>query len=381
MIPLRTDRRLKHTPWVNITLIVVNVLVFLATRHQIDELQHFGAAEGSVFDYYLFPLDPQWKQYITYQFLHGGWQHLIFNMLFLYVFGNCLEDRLGSLGYLFFYLAGGVVAGIGHSLTSTSPVIGASGSVSAVTGGFLALFPLSRVTILWPFIIIFITEWPSMYFILLAFAKDVIFQFADVGNVAYLAHISGNIYGFAIGMGLLAVRILPREPYDFLALLDRWNRRRQLRTMARQGASPWQADAPVAMAQHTLTDAQERILRLRASVQQALRERRHPEALAAYEQLVEADPRQVLPRQFQLDLAAWAMRAGQFTTAAQAYEGFLRAYPRDLEAHEINLVLGLLYSRYLDDARRARPLLEHAQAHHTDPARRALAEDLLAEIG
>jgi len=389
MIPLRTDRRLRHTPWVNLTLIAVNAFVFLATRGQIDALHQapggvpFSAIADQfpVLGYYLNPVSPNWTQYLTYQFLHAGWEHLIFNMLFLYVFGNSLEDRLGPLGYLFFYLAGGVVAGIGHSLTSTSPVLGASGSVSAVTGGFLALFPLSHVTVLWPIILIFIFECPSIYFIALAFAKDVLFQFVGSEGVAYLAHISGNIYGFGVGMALLASRILPREHYDFLALVDRWNRRRQFRAMTAGGVSPWQADAAATLGERKLSDEEEQLMRLRAAAQQHLRERNEDRALAAYEQLLGLDPQQVLPRQAQLGLASLATHAGRYDLAAAAYEGFLRAHPRDPDNQEFRLMLGLIYGRHLDQPERARQLLIEARAHHENPARRALAETLLAEIG
>src|SRR5437016_1051817 len=100
MIPLYTDRRLRHTPWVNATLIVINLLIFLGTRRQIEASHEVGAQlhlleqQFPILKYYLSPASPHWTQYLTYQFLHDGWQHVGFNMLFLWVFGNSLEDRL-----------------------------------------------------------------------------------------------------------------------------------------------------------------------------------------------------------------------------------------------------------------------------------------------
>src|SRR5688572_13975984 len=133
--PVRTDRRLRSTPWMNIALIAVNAVAFVATRQRLE--QH----DAEVVKYILDPAQPQLFQFVTYQFLHGSPLHLLGNMLFLYVFGNSVEDRLGKVGYLAFFLAGGVLAGVGHAAMETSPVLGASGAVAAVTGAYLALFP------------------------------------------------------------------------------------------------------------------------------------------------------------------------------------------------------------------------------------------------
>lgn len=378
MIPLRTDRQLKHTPWVNISLIVVNVLIFLWQD------QAARAGSGREFDRFVFdPLATQWYQYFTYQFLHGNWQHILFNMVFLYVFGNSLEDRLGPIGYGLFYLAGGVVAALGFSLTEETPMLGASGSIAAVTGAYLALFPMTRVTILWWFIIIHLIEIPSMYLILFVFLQDVFFQLIGGERVAYTAHISGNIFGFAVGMGILATRLLPREPYDFLSLLDRWNRRRRFRSMARGGTSPWQADAAGQMRPSQQPSPQMRqVMETRASVMRDLADHKGPQAVAAYGQLLRLDPLHSLPRQSQLDLANYAMTTEHYETAATAYETFLRVYPTDRFASsaDVHLILGLLYGRYLDQPERAVPLLQHAAATLRDPSRKAMAEQLMADI-
>ena len=116
--PIRTDRQLHHTPWINYGLIGLNVVLFF-----IRDVH----ASKQMIDHQLDPLAPQLLQFITYQFLHADLSHLIGNMLFLFVFGNSVEDRLGKLGFLSFYLAGGVLAGLGHCVVETVPVIGASG--------------------------------------------------------------------------------------------------------------------------------------------------------------------------------------------------------------------------------------------------------------
>jgi len=204
--PIRTDRRLHHTPWVNIALIAANVVVFVMTKQGQDLV--------AMAPYTLHPNTPTLVQYISYQFLHANWAHLMGNMLFLYVFGNSVEDRLGKVGYLGFYLAGGVMAGLGHALIEANPVLGASGSVAAVTGAYLALFPLSNVTVFYWFFLIGTFEISSIMLILFQVGYNVLFQLMGDGGVAYLAHLSGYAYGFMVGMSLLRVCLLPREAFD-----------------------------------------------------------------------------------------------------------------------------------------------------------------------
>ena len=377
IFPIRTDRRLHHTPWVNGTLIAVNVVVFLC------QVGVQVAGDGSWYGgLMLDPRRPEWYQFFTYQFLHAGWEHILFNMLFLWVFGNSLEDRLGPAGYLAFYLAGGVIAGYGHALVEVSPVLGASGSVSAVTGAYLALFPSSQVTLVLWFYFIHFFEVSSMVIILFAFGRDLLFHLMGMGEVAYLAHLSGNVYGFVIGMVLLATRILPRDGYDFISLFDRWRRRRQMRSVTRQGASPWQHE-PATPPRHPRkgkAPADERIMQTRSDVADALAGYDNQRALDAFERLLEIDPHQVMPRQTQLDLANHAMTNGRQDTAAKAYEGFLRVYSSDPHAGQVRLMLGLIYTRYRSRPDRARELLEQARDKLSDSTQQQMAQQLLSEL-
>ena len=375
--PTGTDRPMRSTPWMNALLIAANVIVFVVI------LGKWGDVTLSPFrKLMLFPVEPQWYQFFTYQFLHANWEHLIFNMIFLWVFGNNLEDRFGPVGYLAFYLSGGVLAGAGHTALASSAVLGASGAVSAVTGAYLALFPLSHVSIFyWIFLLIGRFEIPSMYLILFSFGRDLFFQIIDVGGVAYVAHLSGNIFGFVVGMGLLAARILPRDLYDFMALVSRWRRRQQLRSVTRGGYSPWlgKAAEPGPVADPPSAEQQEHMA-LRSRVADALAGQRPEQAVELYEQLLEQDPAAVLPRQTQLDLANYAMSDSRYPIAGRAYELFLATYPRDEYRTQVELILGLIYARYLDDPDRARPLLSGAADKLTDPKQRQTALDALAEM-
>src|SRR5437762_9195222 len=135
IFPIRTDRRLHHTPWMNYAIIGVNIAVYLLLMSD-EELKR---------RFMLYPLHPRLYQFFTYQFLHADPMHIIGNMLFLYIFGNNVCDKMGNFGYLGFYLAGGVFAGITQILTSRGAALGASGSIAAVTGAYLVLLPYSRI--------------------------------------------------------------------------------------------------------------------------------------------------------------------------------------------------------------------------------------------
>ncbi|MFW5682386.1 MAG: rhomboid family intramembrane serine protease, partial [Phycisphaeraceae bacterium] len=313
-------------------------------------------------------------QHLTYQFFHASWMHLLGNMLFLFVFGNSVEDRLGHVGYLLFYLAGGVMAGIGHGLTSSAPVLGASGSVAAVTGAYLVFFPLTNVTIFYWFVIFGAFEVSLIILILFRIGQDFVFAIADVGRVAYTAHLAGYAFGFAIAMAILLTRMLAREPYDLLALIERKRRRSQFKSMTRGGYAPWESAGSGAGASQRgrrgrqreqqapapTTAEQQELMDRRTAISQALAGSRIDEAARLYGQLIDDHPEQVMAQQ-QLDLANQLMADGRHELAARAYENLLKSYPHYPQRHHVKLVLGLLCARYLDQPQRARELLEQAE--------------------
>jgi membrane associated rhomboid family serine protease len=141
-------------------------------------------------------------------FMHGGWLHIIFNMLFLWIFGNNVEDSMGGVRYFVFYLLGGVAAAglqIAVSPDSTTPLVGASGAIAAVLGGYALLYPYARVLTLFFLFFIFILEIPALVllgiWILLQFLPAVGQlaqpELAEGGGVAYFAHIGGFVFGLA----------------------------------------------------------------------------------------------------------------------------------------------------------------------------------------
>lgn len=153
---------------------------------------------------------------LTAMFLHGGWLHLLGNMLFLFVFGNNVEDRLGRLGYLAFYLFCGYVAAYAFAFStphSTESLLGASGAIAGVLGAYFVLFPRARVTSLVPFLLFIPLRLPAWlvlgFWFLLQWAYSTGNSVAQGADVAYLAHVAGFLTGALL---VVLFRLRARNP-------------------------------------------------------------------------------------------------------------------------------------------------------------------------
>ncbi len=163
---------------------------------------------------------------ITCMFLHGGWMHLLGNMLFLYIFGDNVEDRLGHIGYLGFYLFSGVLAGLAHLFTepgSVAPTIGASGAIAGVMGAYFLLYPNARVLTIVPvfFFLEFVVlpAWVMLgfWFVIQLFQGSLAAATPGAGGVAWWAHIGGFVVGAGLvyalrGVGFLQQRVPKAYP-------------------------------------------------------------------------------------------------------------------------------------------------------------------------
>ena len=202
MIPLGdVSRRPVRIPVVTGGIIALNAIVFLM------ELMN---GESFIRRWALVPADiaagQRWNTVLTAMFLHGGWEHIIGNMVFLWAFGPEIEDVMGPLRYLAFYLLGGVVATVAQvaaSPTSTVPNLGASGAIAAVMGAFLITFPRDKIRAL-VFLGWYVTTTvvPAMvlvgiWFVLQLFSEVGAVANVQNGGVAYLAHIGGFVMGMA----------------------------------------------------------------------------------------------------------------------------------------------------------------------------------------
>jgi len=309
------------------------------------------------------------------------------NMLFLYIFGNNVNDRMGHLGYLGFYLAGGVFAGVGHALTQAAPVVGASGAVAAVTGAYLVLFPRSSITIIYLLFFIGTIEIPSMWFIAFFFAKDVVLNFsAEPTGTAHMAHVFGTVFGFGVCFALLSVQLLPRDQFDVVALVQRWNKRRQYRDMVSRGYDPFGYIPPAgarAVEQEPLaaTDPKlQKIQDLRAEISEAVAHHNHPRAALLFQELKRLDSQQVLSRQAQLEVANQLASQQLYAEAADAYEQFIKHYANFDQIEQVELMLGLIYARYLGAYEQAREYLLRAMARLHGEREVSLARAELARI-
>jgi hypothetical protein len=215
MIPLRDTIPSRSFPVVTLALVAANVLVFLNGLSAGPGMARLFLDFGIVPIRYTssgvaaqFTLWEQAYPFITTQFLHGGWLHLLSNVWFLWVFGDNVEDRLGRIRYLLFYLLCGALAAGAHILanpSSTLPTIGASGAVAGVLGAYLIFFPGARVTTLVPiFIFIQIIQIPAFVFIGIWALTQLILGAAALGGspgggVAWWAHIGGLAAGMVLG--------------------------------------------------------------------------------------------------------------------------------------------------------------------------------------
>jgi membrane associated rhomboid family serine protease len=393
LIPLRTDRFPRRKPLVTEGLIALNLLVYLGGllgvftgRLDAETLADWGHFEPGAFK--------AW-QLITYQFLHDphGIGHIAFNMLFLWVFGCPVEDRLGRLGFLGFYLIGGAVAALAHMQISPAPVIGASGSTAAVVGAFLALFPRSRIKVLLFFFVIGVYEVPSLWFIGLYVLVDMLRQTSELlgggsSGVAYAAHLAGYAYGFATGFLLLASGVLKHEELDVFYLVRQARRRSAFRAASRQGAGGlWESASAdtgkrlekQAARARAVTDQERERAELRGRISALLARHDRTAAARQYRALLEQDPEAVFPEQGQLDLANQLYREQDHARAASAYELILKRYPMSPHAAEVSLLLAMLYGRRLARPERAAELIRQVKPRLSgDQA--ALADALLAEL-
>jgi membrane associated rhomboid family serine protease len=256
MIPIGDSPQRRITPWVTYAIILANVAVFVymltlstatpppGTRTY--ERAAIALADGPCYGFPAAPSDSdtfvckyafQPKEFfdnlkaksevsrpdrpiifisiLTGLFLHAGWLHLLGNMLFLWVFGDNVEDRLGHAGYLLFYLVAGMVAAIVQGLmqpTSIVPVVGASGAIAAVLGAYIVYFPRASVRVVIPFfILIFIPiPVPAWLMIGLWFVQNLFAGFASINQaaspdtgVAFFAHIGGFVFGSAMALTVL----------------------------------------------------------------------------------------------------------------------------------------------------------------------------------
>lgn len=381
IIPIRTETAVRRTPLTNYILIAANVVFFLLLSGPFG-----GETLSNLRDKHLIfdSVAPTLLQFFSYQFLHADTWHLLGNMLFLWVFGNSVNAKMGDVAYLFFYLAGGIFAAWGYALVHPQPfeLLGASGAIAAITTAYLVLFPRSHVVVLVWFFIIHFFEVPAMWLIglkVIVWDNLVAPGIGGAGNVAYAAHLSGYLFGFAGAMFMLLIRALPRDQFDLLALWKRWHRRRALggADALSPVARPVPRDPAVRAAEEKQLDE---ISALRQRIQEAISARQLPVAAEGYRGLVSLDGQQCLSEMAQLDIARQFYQTGQFLDAAHAFQRFVDCYPLSRESDNARLLLGILYARDLRDYVNAERVLTQAMEKLRDDERLAQARQWLEQV-
>ncbi|RCK19788.1 protease [Thalassospira profundimaris] len=212
MLPIKDNNPTTITPWVTYAIIALNVVVFLFTvsldprSAQLVNLQ-YGAIPAIVFghadlppEFSPFPPGFGFLSIFSAMFMHGGWMHLGGNMLYLWIFGNNVEDAMGHFRFLMFYLICGIAAALGHGLLDTQshiPMIGASGALAGVLGAYFLLYPKARVLV-W-FFWVFIFYVPAVFVLGFWFVTQIInFGSGADGGIAWVAHIAGFVAGLAL---------------------------------------------------------------------------------------------------------------------------------------------------------------------------------------
>jgi rhomboid family protein len=213
VIPLRDIQERQKFPIVNILLIGLNLAFFFYELSLGSNLEGFLRSSAFIPSRFFLPgnTGSDIRSIFLSMFLHGGWAHILGNMLYLWIFGDNVEDRLGHVGYLIFYLFAGVVATLAHGFSSpqaTMPTIGASGAIAGVLGAYLVMFPRARVVTLIPLgFFIRLAELPALFVLGMWFALQLLSGTASLagptaqeGGVAWWAHIGGFVAGMLVGV-------------------------------------------------------------------------------------------------------------------------------------------------------------------------------------
>ena len=213
MIPLKDDNPTSSRPIVTYFLIGLCVVVFLmqlgSQSYRTGQLFYsYGLIPSVLMGHDQLPMDlyavPAYMTIFSHMFMHGGWMHLIMNMLFMWIFADNIEDNLGSRNFIIFYILCGIGAAMAHVLMDTHsqiPMIGASGAISGVLGAYIINHPKARILVLIPFFFIFIIKIRALYVLGYWFVLQFINSYtmsSQEGGVAYAAHVGGFVCGMVL---------------------------------------------------------------------------------------------------------------------------------------------------------------------------------------
>ncbi|HIB50039.1 MAG TPA: rhomboid family intramembrane serine protease [Phycisphaerales bacterium] len=367
LIPIGTDVHHKRNPTVTYLFIGLNLLVFalqwsLERSGGLDSnSETTRAIAGALADAKLSQGNFHFYALVTYQFLHGSWMHILGNMVFLLPFGKTVEDRMGHIGFAMFYLGCGAFGGGMHTLLSSSPVIGASGSVCAVTAAFIVLAPKTNIKVLLIFFIIGIYQIPSMLLVLFFVLFDVFsllasFAGANSQPTAWVVHLGGYASGFVVTFALLGLGIIASTEFDLTQVFKQAKRRREFKQV-------------IAQAQPNRIHKEKEVTPLeliRARLSDFVAQGNDLSAADFYLDELKLHPKLKLNQQTHAAIAKALMLDGRIEDGVEVYEKYLTEHKNANDRGEVALLLTAKYVRILKNYKRAKELLKQFNSEFSD---------------
>jgi membrane associated rhomboid family serine protease len=373
LLPIGDEPNEDHFPWMNYALIAANVLVFVL-------VQGAGRNEAVVERYAYVPASPSLTTALASMFLHGGWLHLIGNMLFLWIFGDNVEARLGSFGYLLAYLATGLVGNLVHGFsdpTSAIPSLGASGAISGVEGLYVVAFPRNRVKLL-----LFLFYYANIFYVRAVWVIGLWFVLNDLapyvlghasaGGVAHGAHIGGLLSGVVLCFAL--------RPFFRASLPVSVPAGPRLLRQRPANRSPWTLTDPYGGGRTPQRFAGAAAGADESDILGLWRSGKREAAADAFAALLEAGAVPSIPEPDFLRLSLWLEENHRFDDARAAFEAFLHSYPSSRSGPLAHFGLGMLYARHVRNTAAAIPHLETASRFSPDAVVREAAARELARL-
>lgn len=376
LLPIGDDNPKEKIPYVHYGIMAVNAVVFVFMATQGRYVEAFYLKWGLVPAHFT-PI-----KLLTSMYLHGGLGHVFLNLLFLWVVGDNVEDRIGHVGYLVFYHVAGVAAGLTHAAFTSSPqipLVGASGAISGVMGAYAVFFPHAKIKI-WYWVFLFwmgVAYVSAKWVVGLWFLQQLLLWLAfREGGVAYGAHVGGLLFG-VVTAGLLRLTFL-RE-YDTVRRVVRGGR---AGIRARRYAAEGQAWGESAREQPVVSTAAELETQTAANIG-IVTSLQRTDLQTAYRYFARATggtQAEPLAPETVMRLGEALLSSGNYGGAARVYEVMLERFGESADAAEAAFRLGTIQSRALKDYSSARTWLTRALHTHPDPRRRRTAADELKRI-
>ncbi len=380
LIPLGTTLEHRRQPTVTHLLIALNLIIY-ALQWGVE--RSGGLLSNDEFVHSMAQIINQcslssthfhWYSLFSYQFLHGSWWHVIGNMVFLLPFGKAVEDRFSHFGFLSFFLFSGATCGFMHTVFSTAPVIGASGSVCAVTAAFLVLAPKTHIRVLFVFFLIGFIQIPSILFVLFFVMIDTFGLITNSLGVsteptAWIVHLGGYLIGFIVSFGLLKSNLVLSSEYDLPTMLLQLKRRRTYTKVVEQSKQTKTKSAD--------PFTEEEIIK--ATISDCIAKHNYDDAYKKLEEALVAYKNFKLDKQSVVLLGNWLISNSRIEEGCQVLELYLKHWSDTEDAKDIALLLAAKYLRSLGLKEKGKAIIDTYKDKFAEK-HRSLVQELLKEV-